>query len=180
MLKKAAALLCVATFTLTACGNSDADTAKENLKAKMMSSNDSLGTKATDKEATCIADGMVDKIGVEQLQKYHFLTKDLKVSDKAGGTTLKQDDAEAFAKVYIDCIDMAELLTERAKEAKSYTQDQKDCIKGALDEKVMEKGLAALFQGKQDEEYTKMQMDVQKCTTPAESKTMPEKPKKKQ
>jgi hypothetical protein len=173
MQKLAAALCCVAVLALSACGGtSDEDTAKDNLKAKMLDGSDSLGTKATDKEATCISDGMVDDLGIEKLQKYKFLNDKMEVSSQAGSTPLSKEDAETFAKVYVKCIDMKELLTERQAGADKFTPSQKDCIGNALDEDVLEQGLASLFQGKQDPAYTKMQLKIQKCTA-NENKVLP-------
>jgi hypothetical protein len=63
---------------------------------------------------------------------------------------------------------MAELLTTRQTDAKDFSDEQKKCIEDAVDEDTVKDGLAALFQGKQDEGYTAMQMKIQACTAGAE------------
>jgi hypothetical protein len=91
MKKTAAVLSALAlTFSLAACGNGDDDTAKENIKAELTKDKDSLGVKATEEEADCLAGGMVDELGVEKLQKYKFLNEDLEVSQSAGASRCRR------------------------------------------------------------------------------------------
>jgi hypothetical protein len=165
MLKNAVVVACAALLTLTACGGkSDDQTAKDNLEQKMLEGSDSLGTKATKSEATCIANGIVDDLGIDKLKKYGFLTDDLRVSDKAGSTPLTASDAHTFAHVYVTCIDMKQLLTERQPGADKFTTAQKACIVKNLDTNVLEDGLAAVFQGQQDKKYVAMQRRIEACT----------------
>ena len=165
-MKKSLAAACLMLLTLTGCGNGDDDKAIENLKSAMMK-DDSLGTKATEEQADCLSEGMVDELGVEKLQEYNVLDDDLKVvTESTTQTEMEKDDAENFAGVYVDCIDMAQLLTTQAAGSEDLTDKEKACIEDAVDQDVVEKGLAALFQGKADEDYSAMQAEVQGCKPP--------------
>ena len=48
------------------------------------------GTKPTEEQADCIADGMVDDVGVETLQEYELLDEDLKINEDADPTDMEE------------------------------------------------------------------------------------------
>ncbi len=167
-MKKMAAVLCAAVLTLSACGNGDDDTAKKNIKTAVLEDDTSLtgGTKPTEDQANCIADGMVDDVGVDTLQKYKLLDEDLKINQDANPTDMSQDDADALAGVFVDCIDVEKMFAEQfASGDQKLPQEQQDCIKDAIDEDAMKAGLSASFQGKEDEAFTEMQGAMMKCIT---------------
>ena len=165
-MKKMAAVLCAAVLTLSACGNGDDDKAKENIKKAVLEDETSLtgGTKPTEEQADCIADGMVDDVGVETLQEYDLLDKDLKINDDANPTDMKEDDADALAGVFVDCIDVDEMFADQFASGDQKLPDEaQDCIKDAIDEDAMKDGLSASFQGKEDEGFTAMQQEMMQC-----------------
>jgi len=167
-MKKLAAVLCAAALTLSACGNGDDDEAKKNIKAAVLEDETSLtgGTKPTEEQADCIADGMVDDVGVETLQDYDLLDKDLKINDDANPTDMKEDDADALAGVFVDCIDVEEMFAAQFESGdQDLPEDQQECIKDAIDEDAMKDGLSASFQGEEDEGFTEMQTKMMECVT---------------
>jgi hypothetical protein len=164
---KMAAVLCAAVLTLTACGNGDDDKAKENIKSAVLEDEGTGltgGTKPTEEQATCISDGMVDDVGVEKLQEYKLLDKDLKINDEANPTDMEEGDADALAGVFVDCIDVEEMFAAQfGSGEKELPAEAQDCIKDAIDEDAMKDGLSASFQGKEDEGFAKMQEEMMTC-----------------
>lgn len=167
-MKKIAAVLCATTLLLSACGNSDDDTAKKNIKAAVLKDDTSLtgGAKPTEEQANCIADGMVDDVGVDTLQKYKLLDDNLKINEDANPTDMSSDDADALAGVFVDCIDVEKMFADQfAQGDQKLTEDQQKCLSDAIDEDAMKSGLSASFQGKDDEAFTEMQNAMMKCIT---------------
>jgi hypothetical protein len=165
-MRKTVAVLCAALMTLSACGNSDDDKAKENIKSAVLDDQTDLtgGTKPTEEQASCIADGMVDDVGVDTLQDYELLDKDLKINQDANPTDMKAEDADALAGVFVDCIDVEAMFTDQlATGDQKLPQDQQDCIKDAVDEDAMKAGLSASFQGKEDKDFAAMQQKMVTC-----------------
>ncbi len=167
-MKKMAAVLCAAVMVLSACGNGDDDEAKKNIKAAVLDDETSLtgGTKPTDDQADCIANGMVDDVGVETLQKYKLLDDNLEINKDANPTDMSSDDADALAGVFVDCIDVAEMFAAQFDSGdQKLPEEQQQCIKDAIDEDAMKAGLSASFQGEQDEAFTEMQTKMMACIT---------------
>jgi len=167
-MKKMTALLCaVLLLGLSACGNSEDDKAKENIKASVLKSNSSVagGSKLTEKQAECFADGLVDKVGVDKLKKYKLIDSNLKINDDANPTNMSADDADATAGVITDCVDMKKLITDQinGQSGTKLTDAQTKCISDAIDEDKIKDGLSASFQGKSDNPMSDMQGALMKC-----------------
>lgn len=171
-MKKTTAAICAALLTLTACGSGDDEKAKENIKANVLEDDGggvAAGTKPTEEQAECMADGMVDEVGVEKLQEYEILNDDLEIVEDADPTDLEEGDAKALAAVIIDCVDMAKMIQDQvdASAQTELTGEQAECIRDAIDEDTIEAGLAASFQGKdEDNPMAEMQAEMMKCAMP--------------
>ena len=167
MTKTTTALCALLLFSLSACGSSDEDTAKENIKASVLKENASVagGTKLSEKQAECFADGMVDDVGVDKMKKYKLLDDDLKIIKDANPTDMSEDDADATAAVITGCVDMKSLITDQinASAKTDLTDEQSKCIDDAIDEDTIEKGLSASFQGKSDNPMADMQGALFAC-----------------
>ncbi|HET6561819.1 MAG TPA: hypothetical protein VFG72_08085 [Marmoricola sp.] len=168
-MKKTLAVLCAAMFALTACGGGDDDKAKENIKASLLEEDTDLaGTKVTDEQAGCVSDGMVDEVGVDKLQEYKLLDDDLKIRKDAEGVEMAKDDAEALAKVFVDCVDMEKVFEEQftsGAAAEQLTDEQQKCLTDAVDADVIEDALAATFQGEEADPTAGIQSDLMACMT---------------
>lgn len=173
-MKKTVAVLCAAVFALTACGRGDGEEAdpqnaeaKENIKASLLEEGaDLAGTKVTEEQAGCVSDGMVDEVGVEKLQEYKLLNKDLKISEDAQPTDMEQGDAEALAGVFTDCVDMEKMFEEQFTSgpmAEQLTDEQRNCLTDAVDSDVIESALADTFQGKEADPTAGIQADLMAC-----------------
>ena len=165
-MKKTVAVLCAALMTLSACGNGDDDKARENIKTAVLEEETDLtaGTKPTEEQADCIADGMVDDVGVETLQEYELLDEDLKINDEADPVDMEEGDADALAGVFVDCIDVEEMFaTQFGSGEEELPEEQQECISDSIDEEAMKDGLSASFQGEQDEGFAAMQQEMMTC-----------------
>jgi hypothetical protein len=167
-MKKTMSAICLTLLvSLSACGNSDDDKAKENIKSSVLNENASVagGAKLSEKQADCFANGMVDDVGVEAMQKYKLLDKDLKIIKDANPTDMSEDDADATAEVITGCVDMKALITDQinASAKTDLTDKQSKCIDDAIDEDTIKKGLSASFQGKSDNPMADMQGALFAC-----------------
>lgn len=166
-MKKTAAVLCAAVLTLSACGSGDDDEAKENIKTAVMEEGGAGitgGTKPTEEQAECISDGMVDEVGVDKLQEYDLLTEELEINEEANPTDMAEEDADALAGVFVDCIDVEEMFAEQVSSGEQeLPAEAQECIKDAIDEDAMKDGLSASFQGKEDEGFAAMQEEMMGC-----------------
>jgi hypothetical protein len=165
---KTVAVLCAALLALTACGGGDDETARENIKASLLDRGEDLaGTEITDEQAGCVSDGMVDEVGVEKLQDYKLLDEDLKIQEDAEAEDMERGDAEALAKVFVDCVDMEAMFEEQfaSGAGAQLTDEQQSCITDAIDGDVIEKALADTFQGKEADPAAELQGDIMACVT---------------
>jgi hypothetical protein len=165
-MKKTVAVLCAALMTLSACGSGDDDEARENIKTAVLEDEADLtgGAKPTEEQADCIADGMVDDVGVETLQEYELLDDNLEINNDAEPTDMESEDADALAAVFVDCIDVEEMFaTQFSSGEEELPEEQQQCITDAIDEDAMKDGLSASFQGEEDEGFAAMQETMMTC-----------------
>jgi hypothetical protein len=168
-MKKTAAVLCAALLTLTACGGDDPaepeaqetasaeeTKAKESIKAGVLD-NASVagGVTLTDQQAECFADGLVDEVGVEQLQEYKILDASGEMADRTQPAKMSKADAEATAGVVTGCVDVKELIEQQidAQAGTKLTEEQSKCISDAINEDDVEAGLAAQLQGAKENPF---------------------------
>lgn len=156
-----------ALLLLASCGEDDAEVAAKSLRSEIVA-NSSVATSSsiTEEEAGCVADGMVEGIGVEQLQDYDILTEDLKVNQGIENVEMDEGDADALADVFIDCIDTEALFENQlasGSTSAALTADQQDCVSDAVTEDVIKEILAASFQGKRNDAYAGLQEQMMDC-----------------
>jgi hypothetical protein len=173
-MRKFFAVLCaVLLLSLAACGSSEDDKAKANIKASVLKSQSSVagGSKLTDAQAECFADGLVDNVGVDKLKKYKLINDKLEIIQNANPTNMTADDADATAGVITKCVDMKKLITDQINSSAQtkLTAAQSKCIDDAIDEDTIRKGLSASFQGKSTNPLAGMQAGLLKCVTGASS-----------
>lgn len=169
-MKKISALLCAVAMVLSvaACGgNSESDKAKANIKASVLKNNASVagGSKLTDKQAECFANGLVDKVGVDKLKKYKLINSNLQIIQNANPTNMSAADADATAGVITSCVDMKQLILDQINSQSSgkLSATQTKCISDAIDTSAITKGLSATFQGKSSNPMQAMQGALMKC-----------------
>ena len=92
---------------------------------------------------------MVDDVGVETLQEYELLNDDLEINEDANPTDMSEDDADALAGVFVDCIDVEEMFAAQFDSGEEELPDeQKECIEDAIDEDAMKAGLVRVVPGR--------------------------------
>ena len=64
------------------------------------------------KDADCIGNGLVDKIGVEQLQTYKLLDKNLKTNDSVTNAKMSAKDAGSASDVLFGCTDVQGMMKQ--------------------------------------------------------------------
>lgn len=148
----AVVLAAIVPFALAACGNSDAAHAKASLKATLLSNANASGShNLSDAQATCLADGVVNTIGVKQLQTDKILdAKANAIEHSLNNNTLPKADATKFADTYLGCTDHGAAATAALKSALEVgaTDATKTCIESKVTTSVVRDFMiAALSKG---------------------------------
>ena len=101
MKTRALAASAAVLLMLTACGGGgDEQKAKDAIAKELMSSSSS-DFSFEQKDADCVAEGMVDKIGVDQLVEYGILTDSMAADKVPSDVKMSDDDADAAADVFV-------------------------------------------------------------------------------
>ena len=157
--------------TSTPSRTTDEQKAADNLAAQIirsgsMSETSSSESAVTDEQATCIAEGAVDDVGLAELQGYGILTEDLRVDKSIQGVEMRAEHADALAGVFVECIDAEALFEERfvagLPEGGSVAQ-RRACVDEAVGEGDVLEILSASFQGLRPAAYTRLQRAVSAC-----------------
>lgn len=174
----ATALLC-----LTACGggsddeqkslSGDEQKAADNLAAQIEKTGN-VGTEqaVTADQAKCVGEGTVRRIGLDALESYGILQKDLSVNKGIQGVKLKPKDADSLAAVFVDCIDAEKLFEKqflRNAGGDKTSDEQRTCIEDAVDPKSVQQVLSLSFQGQTNQVYTDLQRRLAACLQPGSS-----------
>lgn len=166
---------------LAGCGGDDEDpappgltqderTAADNLAAQIVRSGSVSGASADDdavtkEQATCIAEGAVTDVGLDELRGYGILTEDLKVDKSIQGVQMEADDADALAAVFAECIDAEVLFEERflSTVPPERTDEARRCLEELIDDDFVVTVLSSSFQGRATGDYERLQKQVTAC-----------------
>lgn len=145
MKKRALAASAVLMLTLAGCGGGgDDQKAKDAITDELMSSGTSDFT-FEKKDAECVADGMVDKIGVDQLVDYGILTKDMKTEKSPDEVKMSDKDANSAADVFVECMDVGQVIKDAM--GAELTPEMADCLDDALTDEVLHGFMVAAMKG---------------------------------
>ena len=124
-------------MALAACGSSDGDggaggdgviTADEQpyVDAMVEAIGQDEATPFTDAQATCLAEGMVNAIGVDEFERQGIEPADLTSDSAPPLGEVSADKADALAKVVFGggCLDFGELIAESMTQDTSFTLDK--------------------------------------------------------
>ncbi len=176
-MKKYAVVLAASVLALTACssgdsadtsasgGDADAQTqAKADIKASILDQGgDFGGTTLDDEQAGCVADGLVDGVGVDKLREYDIVDSDNHLVADANPTDLDAADADALASTFVDCVDVSSLFTAgMGAAAEQLDDEQRQCISDAMDGDAIQAALSDSFQGKEPD-TSAMQKGLMTC-----------------
>jgi hypothetical protein len=164
----AATVAALLACTLTACGGDDDATASKNISASIISSQKSSTGAAQllslkKKDADCIGDGLVDKVGTDKLQTYGVLTKDLKAKQSVTEVAMSGADAKAATDVLFGCSDIEAKMRAAVSKAGSIPQAMRGCVDKALASDNLRPMFTKVFEGKQDEAQKALTAPLAKC-----------------
>ena len=153
-------------------GNDDAEASKA-LSASIMKSQKSGGDQASSllsldqKEADCIADGLVDKIGTDQLQEYKLLTADNKASKDVTAVKMSKGDAKSATDVLFDCTDVPGMMNKAMTSSGQVPKEMQACVTKALNEDALRGMFTEVFAGNQEAAQQKLVEPMMKCAAPS-------------
>lgn len=164
-----AAVLTVLAMSLTACGGGDEDKASKSISDGIMKAQKSGGASEVvtvkRKDADCIGDGLVDKLGVDKLKKYKVLDKDLKAENDITRTKMSSGDAKKATDVFFGCTDMKALVKKAINSTGKLSPTIQSCIDKSLTDSNLRAFLTATLEGKGDDATKALTTPLQKCAT---------------
>ncbi|NUR07017.1 MAG: hypothetical protein HOQ45_08410 [Nocardioidaceae bacterium] len=164
----AAGVLAVLALVLTGCGNNDDEEASKAISASIMkeqksSSQSSQFFTMDKKDADCIGNGLVDKIGVDQLREYGVLTKDNKTKDDVTNVKMTTADAKSATDVLFTCTDVENMMQKAMSRSGQVPAEMKACINKVMTEENLRAMFEKIFAGKQDEAQKALIQPMMKC-----------------
>lgn len=173
----AAAGAVVLALGLSSCGggggsNDDDAAASKALSDSIMKSqksgNDAASSLLTlkQKEADCIGDGLVDKIGTDQLQKYKLLTEDNKANKDVTQVKMSKGDAKSATDVLFSCTDVPAMMNKAITSSSQVPAEMKACVTKALNETALRGMFTSVFSGDEAGARQKLIEPVTKCAAP--------------
>ncbi len=149
-------------LVVAGCGGGSDDDVKKAIADELVASSGD-GLEVSKSEAECIADGMVDEVGVDQLKEYGIVTDDGKVDKSPDDVKMSEDDADATATAFVDCVDVQELMLGQIP-TEGMDDSMKACVEEALSEDVIHDVLAASFAGEDlDSAFPDLATTMQEC-----------------
>jgi hypothetical protein len=162
------AVLTVLAVSLSGCGSNDDAKASKAISGSIMKEQKSGGASRImsmrQKDADCIGDGLVDKIGTDKLQKYGVLSKDLTAKKSiTGAGRLSAGDAKAATGVFFDCTDMEGMMRRAVGGNANIPKSMRPCINKTLTEANLRPFLELTFQGKTTDARQLLTGPMSKC-----------------
>lgn len=178
-MKKLGAALAIALLVpVSACGSSHstgsssdakaADSISDAIVAESGKANTGSLTDLDRKDADCVGEKMVDRIGVDQLQKYGLLDANNTVQKDVEQVKMSPDDARAMTDTFFDCADVMGLLHKSMQAAGGDNPQMQACLKRALTEDAVRAMLTSTFSGDTEKAAKALQEPMMKCVTDAQ------------
>jgi hypothetical protein len=165
------AVLTVLAFALSGCGNGDDTKASKAISDSIIKSQKKTADSSSQfftmdrKDADCIGDGLVDKIGTDQLKEYGLLTEKLKTKESVTNLKMKAADAKSATSVLFDCTNVEDMMQTAITKSGSVPAAMKACVNKTLTEKNLRPMFTKIFQGKQSEAQKDLTAPMMKCAT---------------
>lgn len=154
---------------LVACGSDEDAQAVAALKSQIVGNNAMRSqTEISDEQASCIAEGAVDGIGVDKLQDYRILDEDLDVEEQIDEVPLEEDDADALAGVFVDCSGAERifedgLVSQLAPSTGAARKRVTACVRETVTGRTVREILSQSFQQKEATAYASLGEDLGAC-----------------
>jgi hypothetical protein len=170
----AAAAAALLALSLTSCGGSNDDAeASQAISASIMKSQSASGNEAASQlldlkksEADCIGDGLVDKVGTDQLREYKLLTKDNKAGQDVTTVKMSAGDAKATTDVLFGCTDVPGMMKKAMASSGQVPAQMQACVNQTLNDKALRGMFTHVFQGNQDQAKQDLIQPMMKCANP--------------
>lgn len=168
----AAAAATLLALSLSSCGGNDDAEAAKALSASIMKSQSSSGNEASQllslkkKEADCIGDGLVDKIGTDQLREYKLLTKDNEAGQDVTTVKMSEGDAKATTNVLFDCTDVPGMMKKAMNSSGQVPAEMQDCVNKVLSDEALRGMFTHVFQGNEEQARKDLIQPMMKCANP--------------
>lgn len=180
-----ASVLGTLLLSLTACGGSGGSgstaassrstqdvKASKSISASIMKSQKAATGSSqffsmSQKDADCIGNGLVDKIGVKQLQTYKLLDKDLKTSGSVTNAKMSAKDAGSASGVLFGCTDVQGMMKKAISKSGNLPPTMKPCVDKTLTESNLKSMFTQIFQGQQQAAQKELVTPLMKCATAA-------------
>jgi hypothetical protein len=164
----AALVTAVLALGLTSCGSNDDAEATKALSDSIMKSQDSSNASQffdmKRKDADCIGEGMVDKIGTDQLREYGMLTKDNKAGKDVTAVKMSGDDAKSATDVLFECTDVPGMMQKAVAGSGQVPKEMQACVNKALNEENLRSMFTKVFSGKEKEAQQELIQPMMKCS----------------
>ncbi len=168
-LAHALALAMALATSLVACGSDpDEERAAAALKAEMVANAGMTTGRALDDEQTsCVAQGAVDALGVQQLQAYDLLTQDLRAGESLQDVTLEAQDADALAKVFAGCMNVEKLMERQIISGLDLPRQQRrkaaKCVRTKVTAEQVTRTMSLEFQGEDNPVFAQLRDELGAC-----------------
>lgn len=151
------------TLTLAACGGNDEDAqAAEAISASMVESADE-DFPVDQEQADCVGEGMVDRVGVDQLREYGLLTEDLEMATGVTDVQMEEGDADEAADVLVSCIDAQAMFADQFAMDDTIGEEEQECLNDVMDDEALTNLFSMMFQGREDEAMNDLIEPLMSC-----------------
>lgn len=158
-------LLAAPALLLAGCGGggSSDDAKAADAIAKSMVSTSSSQFRVTAKQADCVGKKMVALVGVDKLEHYGVLGKDLTANHNVDNVKMSRPDATNAATAISDCTDAAALMRKAVLGSQSLPASATACINTVLTDKVVHDLFVDVFAGDRAAAQTVVAGPVAQC-----------------
>ena len=166
---RAVLILALVAARATGCGDdSDRERATAALQAEILADAAMRSDQPVDTTQTrCVAEGMVDDLGLERLQRYQLLTEDLRADESLEGVELTPADADVLAEVFAGCMDVEALMERQIVAGLDLAPRRQRRAEGCVEEKVTTEevvGTMSLeFQGVENSAFDRLRTELARC-----------------
>ena len=151
-----AAVLAAVAFSATGCGGNDTEADAEASKAitdSIVKEQKTGGSPASllsigRREADCIGDGLVAKIGREKLRAYGVLTKENTARGQVTDVAMSAADAKVATDVLFGCADVEAMVEKAMAASGAVAPSMKSCIDKAVNQENLRSMFTRIFEGK--------------------------------
>ena len=145
----------------------DERVAAEALAGQLLDSGSLSGRRAVARrQATCLAEGAVARVGLDRLQHYRVVTAQLESGRRLEDVRMERPDAAALADVFLRCVDAERLFEEQLLGSVPRLDPHgRRCIRRAVDAEAARTVLRLTFQGRAERRSDEIRDRVAGCAS---------------